>query len=136
MFDYHMHTRVSFDGHDTGLQMALAAKEAGLKEICFTDHLDYDPLGKMGILAFDTAIYNADISLLATTSCTYAGLLQCSFYCCSLRKIQFAAKCIINSFLILEYSFINHRFISKNQFAKLVSFFELSGIYCHKIIIR
>ena len=60
MFDYHMHTRVSFDGHDTGLQMAQAAKAAGLKEICFTDHLDYDPLGKMGILAFDTAVYNAE----------------------------------------------------------------------------
>ena len=60
MFDYHMHTRVSFDGHDTGLQMALAAKKAGLKEICFTDHLDYDPLGKMGIMAFDTARYNAE----------------------------------------------------------------------------
>lgn len=60
MFDYHMHTRVSFDGHDTGLQMAQAAKKAGLKEICFTDHLDYDPLGKMGILAFDTEKYNAE----------------------------------------------------------------------------
>ena len=60
MFDYHMHTRVSFDGHDTGLQMAQTAQAAGLKEICFTDHLDYDPLGKMGILAFDTAVYNAE----------------------------------------------------------------------------
>ena len=30
MFDYHMHTRVSFDGHDTGLEMALAAKNNGL----------------------------------------------------------------------------------------------------------
>ena len=60
MFDFHMHSRVSFDGHDTGLEMALAAKNAGLKEICFTDHLDYDPLGKMGILAFDTEKYNAE----------------------------------------------------------------------------
>ena len=42
MFDYHMHTVVSFDGHDRGLQMAQAAKAAGLKEICFTDHLDWD----------------------------------------------------------------------------------------------
>ena len=60
MFDYHMHTRVSFDGHDTGLGMALAAKANGLKEICFTDHLDYDPLEKMGVLAFDTEVYNAE----------------------------------------------------------------------------
>ena len=58
MFDYHMHTRVSFDGHATGLQMALAAKNAGLKEICFTDHIDYDPLDQMGVMAFDTDTYN------------------------------------------------------------------------------
>ena len=64
MFDFHMHSRVSFDGHDTGLTMALAAKAAGLKEICFTDHLDYDPLGKMGVMAFDTAVYNEEYDSL------------------------------------------------------------------------
>lgn len=64
MFDYHMHSRVSFDGHDTGIQMAEAAKKAGLKEICFTDHLDYDPLGKMGVLAFDTEKYNEEYDRL------------------------------------------------------------------------
>lgn len=57
MFDYHMHTRVSFDGHDTGLAMAMAAKERGLKEICFTDHIDYTPEMDM---VFDTAAYNAE----------------------------------------------------------------------------
>ena len=41
MFDYHMHSRVSFDGHDTGEAMAKAALANGLKEICFTDHTDY-----------------------------------------------------------------------------------------------
>ena len=60
MFDYHMHTRVSFDAHETGLAMARAAAEKGLKEICFTDHLDYDPLGKMGCMAFDTQVYSAE----------------------------------------------------------------------------
>ena len=64
MFDYHMHTRVSFDAHETGEAMAKAALAAGLKEICFTDHLDYDPLGKMGILAFDQAAYNAEYDTL------------------------------------------------------------------------
>ena len=53
-----MHSRVSFDGHDSGLDMALAAKNAGLKEICFTDHIDYDPLEQMGVMAFDTDVYN------------------------------------------------------------------------------
>ncbi len=60
MFDYHMHSRVSFDGHDTGEALAKAALAAGLKEICFTDHLDYDPLGQMGKLDFDTEAYNAE----------------------------------------------------------------------------
>lgn len=64
MYDFHMHSRVSFDGHDTGEALALAAKKAGLKEICFTDHIDYDPLGQMGKLDFDTAAYNAEYDRL------------------------------------------------------------------------
>ena len=57
MFDYHMHSRVSFDGHNTGMEMALAAKEKGLKEICFTDHIDYLEGANM---VFDTDVYNAE----------------------------------------------------------------------------
>ena len=64
MFDFHMHSRVSFDGHDTGRALAEAALAAGLKEICFTDHLDYDPLGKMGKLDFETERYNAEYDTL------------------------------------------------------------------------
>ncbi len=41
MFDYHLHSNISYDGRSTPEQMAQAAAEAGLKEICFTDHLDY-----------------------------------------------------------------------------------------------
>ena len=57
MYDFHMHTRVSFDGHDTGLAMAMTAKERGLTEICFTDHIDYATEMDM---VFDTAAYNAE----------------------------------------------------------------------------
>ena len=42
MFDFHMHTTVSFDGHNTAGEMARAARAAGMKEICFTDHMDYE----------------------------------------------------------------------------------------------
>jgi len=70
MFDYHMHSRVSFDGHDTGLELAQAAVKAGLKEICFTDHLDYDPLEQMGVLAFDTEAYNAEYDRLEVPGLT------------------------------------------------------------------
>lgn len=41
MFDYHIHSKVSFDGHNSGRQLAAAARDAGLTEICFTDHMDY-----------------------------------------------------------------------------------------------
>lgn len=41
MFDYHMHSTLSHDGHNTPLEMAQAALDAGLKEICFTDHFDF-----------------------------------------------------------------------------------------------
>ena len=64
MFDFHMHSRVSFDGHDSGEVLARAAAAAGLKEICFTDHIDYDPLGTMPDMAFDTAAYNAEYDAL------------------------------------------------------------------------
>lgn len=60
MYDFHMHSHVSFDAKDTGENMAKAALQAGLKEICFTDHLDYDPLGHMQNIAFETEKYNAE----------------------------------------------------------------------------
>ncbi len=40
MFDFHLHTNVSFDTDSTAREMAEAAARAGLKEICFTDHWD------------------------------------------------------------------------------------------------
>ena len=57
MFDFHMHSTVSFDGHDTPLQMLEAAEQAGLKEICFTDHIDYDPMVTEQTMIFDTKVY-------------------------------------------------------------------------------
>ena len=64
MFDYHLHTKVSFDGKGTGKEMVEAAAKAGLKAICFTDHLDYDPLGRDPDLAFDTDAYNREYDSL------------------------------------------------------------------------
>ncbi len=58
MFDFHMHSKVSFDGRDTAENMARAAVRQGLREICFTDHLDYDPLGLMGDLTFSNQAYS------------------------------------------------------------------------------
>lgn len=44
MIDYHLHSLFSKDGKEKMYDMCLAAKEAGLKYIAITDHLDYDDL--------------------------------------------------------------------------------------------
>lgn len=53
MFDYHMHSTVSFDGHDAPVDMARAALERGLREICFTDHIDYQENDDTMVFDFD-----------------------------------------------------------------------------------
>lgn len=58
MFDFHMHSGVSYDGHGTPLAMAQSAKEKGLKEICFTDHLDYMHVPLYGEMKFRVENYN------------------------------------------------------------------------------
>ena len=64
MFDYHMHSTVSFDGHDTAERMIRAAADAGLKEICFTDHIDHE-IGKKEEMVFDFENYRRVYSELA-----------------------------------------------------------------------
>lgn len=59
MFDFHMHSRVSFDGRADAAVMVAAAEKAGLREICFTDHMDYDPLAAEQSLQFDADTYRA-----------------------------------------------------------------------------
>lgn len=41
--EYHCHSNVSPDGHNTMTEMALAAAEAGVDELCFTDHIETLP---------------------------------------------------------------------------------------------
>ena len=59
MFDFHMHSTISFDGHDSPESMIAAAVAMELKEICFTDHIDDDPLADSAHLQFTLADYEA-----------------------------------------------------------------------------
>ncbi len=65
MFDFHMHSIVSFDGHDSAETMVQAAADAGLKEICFTDHIDYFANVDKQEWVFDTLRYNETYDQLA-----------------------------------------------------------------------
>ncbi len=58
MFDFHLHTSVSFDSTAKAEDLALAAKAAGLTEICFTDHWDYNSDPAKQHNPFDLAAYS------------------------------------------------------------------------------
>ena len=59
MFDFHIHSTVSFDGRSDPAEIVAAAENAGLKEICFTDHMDYDPLATEQTMQFDLQTYRS-----------------------------------------------------------------------------
>ena len=55
MFDFHIHSSVSFDSTANSKDMVDAAVSKGLKEICFTDHWDYhsDPSDKPDLFSLE-----------------------------------------------------------------------------------
>ena len=59
MFDFHMHSTVSFDGQAEARDMVRAALDRGLKEICFTDHIDHEVNVEKEIMVFDFDTYSA-----------------------------------------------------------------------------
>lgn len=59
MFDFHMHTTVSYDGRSTAQAMVEAAAAAGLKEICFTDHMDYRHCRPRSEITYCVETYNS-----------------------------------------------------------------------------
>ena len=59
MFDFHLHSNVSHDAHDSPEAIAQAALRAGLREICFTDHLDYLYPFPRDTFAYKVENYNA-----------------------------------------------------------------------------
>jgi histidinol-phosphatase (PHP family) len=69
--DYHMHTRFSHDSQATLDEMAEAALARGLKEICFTEHFDFDP----GEPAYGRLKWDAYAAAVAEVRQRYAGRL-------------------------------------------------------------
>lgn len=80
MYDFHMHSRVSFDGHDTGLQLAQAGLAAGLKEICFTDHMDYVSTPGWHDLLYNVEDYNAEYDSLEVPGLTIRRGVEFGLY--------------------------------------------------------
>ena len=80
MFDFHIHSRVSFDGHDTGAQLAQAAVKAGLKEICFTDHRDFLRKTSEQTMLFDLDDYSAEYDSLEIPGLTIRRGVEYGLY--------------------------------------------------------
>ena len=57
MFDFHMHSSLSFDGISSPQEMLETAEKMGLREICFTEHRDYFPVNDDGSMLFDPERY-------------------------------------------------------------------------------
>ncbi|HZW67496.1 MAG TPA: histidinol-phosphatase HisJ family protein [Pseudogracilibacillus sp.] len=64
LFDYHLHSDFSADCSITTEQMVQGAIEKGLKEICFTEHIDYEYPDKDFIFEFDMNQYAKEIERL------------------------------------------------------------------------
>lgn len=60
MIDYHIHTSFSEDSEVSMADMAAAADKNGLKEVCFTEHVDFD-FPKLGDLNVDFDLYAQQI---------------------------------------------------------------------------
>ena len=65
MFDYHIHTDISFDSTARPKEIAEAAIRQGLEEICFTNHHDYCPPGQPQTPAPDMDRYQREFAELA-----------------------------------------------------------------------
>jgi histidinol-phosphatase (PHP family) len=70
-FDYHMHSAHSKDGKNTVPEMCDAAVGLGLREICFTEHLDFD----RGDPDYGFVDWEAFAASVAEARARYAGRL-------------------------------------------------------------
>ncbi len=64
LWDTHMHTHFSGDSDASPRQMILAAQQAGLSGLCFTDHLDYDYPDDPDLFLLDFSSYSEEIQSL------------------------------------------------------------------------
>ena len=58
-YDCHMHCEFSTDSKTPMIYMVEKSVDLGLKEICFTDHVDYDIIGNPNVKIDYTKYFNA-----------------------------------------------------------------------------
>jgi len=63
MIDYHVHSHISADCRVSMADMAQAARAAGIRELCFTEHIDIDLPGELDF-SVDMGRYRAEIAAI------------------------------------------------------------------------
>ncbi len=68
MFDFHLHSRISFDSECSAEKIVESAEKAGLSEICFTDHYDFndDPTKTHDLFSLDD--YSKEYDVLSSST--------------------------------------------------------------------
>lgn len=75
MIDYHLHTGCSHDAEGSIIETCEAAVKAGLREICITEHLDFEPTDDCyGYFDYDLIKNEIDAARIA-----FAGKLEIRF---------------------------------------------------------
>jgi len=74
LYDFHLHTNFSSDSKATMESMVQAGIQKGLKELCFTDHVEFAPAPPHDEEFFDPIIYLAEIERLRTKYGTQIAL--------------------------------------------------------------
>lgn len=77
MFDFHLHSRVSFDSSCAPADIVNAAEKAGLSEICFTDHYDFNDLFREKRDVFAIEDYRAAYDNIASKKVTVRYGVEC-----------------------------------------------------------
>ncbi|SHJ85163.1 histidinol phosphate phosphatase, HisJ family [Anaerobranca californiensis DSM 14826] len=64
MWDYHVHSSFSDDCHVEMETIVQKGISLGIKEICFTDHIDYEAAIPNVIIEFDNNDYSREVNRL------------------------------------------------------------------------
>lgn len=107
MFDYHMHSRVSYDGSGTPEEMLAAARSAGLKEICFTEHLDYQHCVPRAKTTYTLDAYRAAHGLRHTSDLSIRHGVEVGLTPWNTREIQRDVAAYPYDFVLGSVHFIN-----------------------------
>ena len=134
MFDYHIHTTVSYDGHNTPLEMAQAALRAGLKEICFTDHLDYQQSSPKEIYAYTPEAYRAGYDGLEISGLTIRHGAEIGMTCWNVDEIIQDLNAYPYDFVIGSVHFIDDIDIYYPEFWAGRDFLATEQIYFEELL--